>query len=60
MLKQIVVQTPRDSQGTVDIVMLWAPTFLPGAHEIALIVGNGGGIWTIEAGSTTSILVQFG
>jgi len=35
-------------------------TFLPGAHRIALIVGNGGGIWTIEAGSTTSILVQFG
>ena len=35
-------------------------TFLPGAHKVALIVGNGGGIWTIEAGSTTSILVQFG
>jgi hypothetical protein len=32
----------------------------PGTHTITLIVANGGGSWTVQSGSTTSILVQFG
>ena len=33
--------------------------FSNGAHTVTLVVGNGGGIWTVEKGPTTSILVQF-
>jgi hypothetical protein len=34
-------------------------SFSAGQHTITLFVENGGGTWTIEAGPTTSILVQF-
>jgi hypothetical protein len=35
-------------------------TFAAGQHTVTLVVFNGGGTWTVEAGPTTAILIQFG
>ena len=35
-------------------------TFTAGPHNVALVVGNAGGYWTIELGSTTALLIEFG
>jgi len=35
-------------------------TLTAGNHNVALVVGNAGGDWTIEYGSTTALLIEFG